>query len=92
MPALNAETDPFRLNVSGRPHGACGYQWTNDKACDPGTEHLCSRIRADHRSHLCSCQAVELRTATHLRRAASGPEAAASESPASTVDILDRRR
>jgi hypothetical protein len=72
MPAPNAEAEPFRPGTVELAHGTCGYQWTNDTACGVRSAHTCSRIRMDHRSHLCSCQAVELRTATHLR-AASRP-------------------
>jgi len=73
MPAPIAETDAFRLSPAEQADGVCGYQWTDHRTCDSGSAHVCSRTRADHRSHLCSCQAVELRTATHLRRATNAP-------------------
>lgn len=83
MPAPIAETDAFRLSAVEQADGACGYQWSDHRTCDSGSAHVCSRIRADHRSHLCSCQAVELRTATHLRRATSttAPVELAGERP-----------
>ena len=68
MPAPIAETESSRPSAAEHAGGSCGYEWTDQRACDAGSAHVCSRIRADHRSHLCSCQAVEMRTATHLRR------------------------
>ena len=63
MPAPIAETESVRLSAAEPVDEPCGYEWTDHRACDAGSAHVCSRIRADHRSHLCSCQAVELRTA-----------------------------
>lgn len=75
MPAPPSHPVPARLDIVDRGNGSCGHNWIGSTACASGSAHLCSRTSPDHRSHLCSCQAVELRTATHLPLGSSGPVA-----------------
>ena len=70
MPTPTVETDHRQ---PGLTEGTCGHRWVGLRACDLGPEHGCSRTSPEHRSHLCTCQAVELRTATHLPLDASRP-------------------
>ena len=90
MPAPIAETESSRPSAAEQADGPCGYEWTDDRACDTGSAHVCSRIRADHRSHLCSCQAVEMRTATHLRRS-TAPLAVAAARAGEPIELAGGR-
>jgi hypothetical protein len=40
----------------------CRYRWTDDVNCTGGENHVCWRTTPDHRTHLCTCEAIELRT------------------------------
>ena len=40
----------------------CGHRWTDDVTCTGGNgEHVCWRSTPEHRTHLCTCEAIELR-------------------------------
>ena len=54
--------------IAGAPASelVCGYRWAGLTVCDAGTAHTCTRVSSEHRSHLCGCGGVELRTTTHL--------------------------
>ena len=58
-------TDAFDYYV--RPATACGYRWTAGPTCSSGDEHVCWRTTPEHRTHLCTCEAIRLRVAPHVR-------------------------
>jgi hypothetical protein len=63
MPAPTAGADSYDSVTPAPAMSACGYRWTAGMTCDAGPEHSCARTSPDHRSHMCRCEAVELRTA-----------------------------
>lgn len=78
MPAPPVDADPRRLDPTHHTDVACTYRWTDAVSCRSGSEHRCSRVSQDHRTHLCACDAVQLRTAIHSpvrpsRRRATAP-------------------
>jgi hypothetical protein len=40
----------------------CGRRWTDATQCTSGGEHVCWRTSPEHRSHICTCEAVELQS------------------------------
>jgi hypothetical protein len=78
-PTVDAESrEPSAADSGPTAPSVCGHRWADETACRSGTEHSCARTSPDHRSHLCTCEAVELRTATHKRVSSSRPPASAA--------------
>jgi hypothetical protein len=40
----------------------CGHRWTDEVGCTDAGEHVCWRTSREHRSHICTCEAIELRS------------------------------
>ena len=41
----------------------CGYTWIDEIPCTETGEHMCWRTSPEHRSHICTCEAIDLRPA-----------------------------
>jgi hypothetical protein len=82
MPALPLDADPDWPSTSDDADATCAYRWTDAAACPAGDEHSCSRMSQDHRTHLCSCNAVDVQPSNRLRVGSSRrqPNAAARTS------------
>jgi hypothetical protein len=39
----------------------CGYRWTDEIPCTTEGEHMCWRTSPEHRTHICTCEAIDLR-------------------------------
>ena len=55
--------EPGTVVPAEQAHDVCGYRWTGAVPCEAGADHECWRTSSEHRSHLCTCEAVELLTA-----------------------------
>ena len=38
----------------------CGYTWIDEIPCTANGEHMCWRTSPEHRTHLCTCEAIDL--------------------------------
>ena len=79
MPTPPFDVDPREPGAAAR--GGCGYRWTNGTPCHTGSHHPCARTSPDHRTHMCPCEALELRTATHVPLGGTAAAAALSPTP-----------
>ena len=43
------------------PQRACGHRWTGSTPCTNGPAHVCWRTGPEHRTHICICEAVQIR-------------------------------
>jgi hypothetical protein len=41
----------------------CGYTWIDEIPCTASGEHMCWRTSPEHRTHICTCEAIDLRPA-----------------------------
>lgn len=70
MPARKFDADqhdPAEVAHGERIHDACGYRWPGSTLYTASGDHRCWRTSPEHRSHLCTCGAIELPAS--LRRA-----------------------
>ena len=59
MPRITSANSEFSTSIQR----ACGYRWSDDVVCSSTGVHVCWRTSPEHRSHICTCEAIELRTA-----------------------------
>ncbi len=59
MPRIAGANSEFTMSSQR----ACGYRWSDDVVCSSTGVHVCWRSSPEHRSHICVCEAIELRTA-----------------------------
>jgi hypothetical protein len=59
-----------RVNFSSLTQRTCGYRWYDEQPCADAESHECWRASPEHHSHMCTCEAIELRTSPRVSIAA----------------------